>query len=304
MLTKLGRSFQQESEAVTAKRRHQRLVRRLGAVVVGIALVGAVAGVASTPAAAAAGDKAVVLQTFHPGDLALDLAIARCRSSECPVQVRLLRQGRVVDRVTLPVAADSQQLTVQTDARLLTVAPRTTGLLVTQTFGSDQPRSQYHLFILPRDGKLRVVWKVEADQSSPIEFLPGSHEGQDIVYFRSVDETDENGPDRLDVLRLNWDAASLSFREIPLPDRATPLYLLNLGVYETIAQARKVRLDTYYSCPLSWILDARRFPGLSGGEAVIGMLYVSLAAADAAADTAKECVPSATPSVLEWTGSP
>jgi hypothetical protein len=282
---------------VTAKLRCRRL-RLLGAAIV------AIAGVQFAPAAAAAGGNSVVLRTFHPGDLALDLAIARCRSSECPVQVRLLRQGRVVDRVTLPVAADSQQLAVQTDARVLTVAPRTAGLLVTQTFGSDQPRAQYHLFILPRDGKLRVVWKVEADQSSPIEIVPGSaHEGQDIVYFHGVDETDENGPDRLDVVRLSWDAASLSFRETPLPDRATPLYLLNLGVYATIAQARRVWLDNYYSCPLTWILDARRFPGVGrGGEAIIGMLYVSRASAEEAARTGKECVPSATPSVLEWTG--
>jgi hypothetical protein len=309
----------------------QRLASLLGAVAVGLALQDAVAREPFALASAASSDKAIVLQTFHAGTFELDLAIAKCRSSECPIQVRLLRQGHVVDRVTLPVAAASQRAKaetvdplwgaetglkawatgaegeyVSTVGRVLTVAPRTTGLLVSQRFGFEHLKRN-HLVILPRDSRLSVVWKAEEGAGptwSATQILPkGAGEGEDIAYFRGFSEPAENEADRVDAVRLSWNAVSANFQETPLPDRATPLYLLNLGVYEGIAKAREERFANAYCLSPYWILDASSFPGLSGGKAVVGMVYTQRASADAAARSVKTCLPSVTASVLEWTAS-
>jgi hypothetical protein len=272
---------------------------------------------------------AVVLETFHAGTFELDLVIAKCRSSKCPIQVRLLRQGHVVDRIALPVPAYSRRAEaetvdtlwadpglkawatgaeeeyVSTAGRLVTPSSRTTGLLVSQQFGF-QVVKRNHLFILPHNGKLAVVWKAEEGEGptwSATQILRNpAREGQDILYFSGFYSSwaGKDTADEADAVRLSWDARSTSFREAPLPDRVTPLYLLNLGVYGAIAEAHDARESDDCLSPY-WILDARRFPGLSGGKAVIGRLYVMRDAADAAARSIKECRSSLSVSVLELT---
>jgi hypothetical protein len=69
-------------------------------------------GLTLIPVPAASANR--VLQTFLAGRFVLDLAIAECRSSECPIQVRLRVARRVIDRVTQPVAAGSQRATAET----------------------------------------------------------------------------------------------------------------------------------------------------------------------------------------------
>ena len=77
-----------------------------------ISLIGLlVAGLMLVAVPTASADR--VLQTFRAGQFILDLAIAECRSSECPIKVRLRTGGRVINRVTLPVAASSQRATAE-----------------------------------------------------------------------------------------------------------------------------------------------------------------------------------------------
>ena len=286
-------------------------------------------GASVSPASAAQRDRAAVLQTFPAGKYSFELVIAPCRSDECPVQVWLRQQGKVVDRFTLPVSAYTRRATteavgsvwgadvglkawatgvenryVSTAGRTATVAPGKTGLLVTQNFGFEHPK-RAHVFLLPGDGKLAAAWSHQ-EGSGPTwtstELIPGNTKDiRDIVNFRGFRDPDEDTPERLGVIRLSWDAASAGLRETLLPDRANPLYLASVGTYPSISEARRARDVNGYCLGAYWVLDAARFPALSGGKAVLGRIYTRREAADAAARSVKECLPAVASSVLRWT---
>jgi hypothetical protein len=284
---------------------------------------------ASVSTASAASDKPVVLQKFLADRYAFDLVIAPCRSEECPVQVWLRQQGKIADRFTLDVSAHTQRsqpetvdaawgadvgLTawatgvetryVSTVGRTATVAPGKTGVLVTQNFGFEH-RKRGHVFLLPSDGKLVAAWSYQ-DASGPTwsktEIVPDNTKGiQDIILFRGFRDPAEDIPERLEVLRLTGEASGAALRETHLPDRERPLYLLQVGSYPTPAEARHARLANGYCLGAYWVLDAARFPGMSGGHAILGRIYTRREAADVEGRTVKECLPSVTASVLQWT---
>lgn len=313
-----------------AAQRRWPLASLLSLIMIGLMLQSAPAH-AMAPKASAAG-RAVVLQTFRVGQFALDLAIATCRRSECPIEVRLRSGGRIVDRITLPVAASSQRATaettdipwgadagrkawatgqenssVSTAARLLRLAPQTSALLVTQLYGFEHPKRN-HLLIVPRVGKLDIVWKAE-EGSGPTwsaTQIIGDPKGtrHEILYLNGFSEPEEDAADSLDAVRLRWDDASSRLRETALPARDSPLYLLNLGIHETIAQAREARSANSYCLSAHWILDASRFRAGASRQAIIGSLYATRASAEAAAGAAKSCLPDVTASVETWTAAP
>src|SRR5262245_15632523 len=273
--------------------------------------------------------KTANLQRFPADKYSFDLVIAPCRSGECPVQVWLRQQGKVLDRFTLPVSAHTQRATtetvddvwgadvglkawatgvesryVSTVGRTATVASGKTGLLVTQNFGFEH-RKRAHVFLLPSDGKLAAAWSYQ-EQSGPTwtstELIASNTKGiQDIVHFRGFRDPDDDVPERLDVMRVSWDAASAGLRETPLPDRVTPLYLASVGTYKSLTDARQARLANGYCLGAYWVLDAARFPAVSGGKAVLGRVYTRREAADAEARSTKECLPTVASSVLQWT---
>jgi hypothetical protein len=268
---------------------------------------------------------AVVLQTFRAGQLVLDLAIATCRQSGCPIEVRLRSGGRVIDRVMLPVAAGSQRATaettdtlwgtdvsrkawatgeendyVSTAARLLRLAPQTTALLVTQRYGFEHLKRN-HLLILPRAGKLHIVWKAEEGSGptwSATEIVRSSRsDRQEVAYFHGFSEPEEDVSERLDVIRLSWNAAAARVRKTPLPAPGAPLYLLDLGTHDTVVRARQARAVN--ACVSSyWVLEAGRFRAGADGKALIGMLYATRAAAEQAARSVRLCTPGTTARVV------
>jgi hypothetical protein len=279
------------------------------------------------PVPAASADR--VLQTFKADGFVLDLAIAECRLSECPIEVRLRthRQviGRVIDRVTLPNAASSQRATaettdtlwgadasrkawatgeendsVSTAARLLRLAPRTTALLVSQRYGFEHLKRN-HLLILPRAGKLVVAWEAGEGQgptwsATTIVGSPGSDQ-QEVAYFHGFLEPEEDISERLDVIRLSWNGAAARVQQTALPAPTMPLYLLDLGIHDTVPHARQARAAN--ACMSSyWVLDARRFRAGADGKALIGMLYATRAAAEQAARSVRRCTPGANARVI------
>jgi hypothetical protein len=291
------------------------------------------AGLMPAPAKASAAreDRAVVLQSFRAGKFLLDLSIAACRKSECPIEVRLRAGSRVVDHVTLPVAAGSQHVKaeivdavwgadaglkawatgeendhVATGARVLRLAPRTTALLVSQQYGFEHLKRN-HLVILPRAGKLTIAWKAEEGAGptwSATQVIGGQRSKQhEIIYLRGFYEPEEDAADHLDVARLRWDEASARLLEIALPARTEPLYRLDLGTHVTAAQARQARSTNFCLLPYL-VLDASRFRTGEDGRAMIGMLYASRALAEKAASAVKKCQPDATVSVETWTATP
>jgi hypothetical protein len=287
------------------------------------------AGPMLVPVPAAAADR--VLQTFRTGQFVLDLAIAGCRSSECPVEVRLRRDKRIIDRLSLPVPASSQRATaeitdsmwgadeglkawatgeenayISTVARVLRMAPRTTALLVTQRYGYEHLKRS-HLLLLPRAGKLVVAWEAGETQgptwsTTEIVGSPGS-DRQEVGYFYGFFDPDEDTAERLDLTRLSWNAAAGRVHEIPLPAPTMPLYLLDLGTHDTAAQARRAR-EANMCLSSYWVLDAGRFRADAGGKALVGMLYATRAAADQAARSVRRCLPGVTASVVTWTAAP
>jgi hypothetical protein len=292
-----------------------------------VSLVGVLAaGLTLVPVPAASADR--VLQTFHADRFVLDLAITKCRSSECSIQVRLRRAKRVIDRVTLPNAVSSQHIRaettdmlwgadagrrawatgeeanyVSTAARLLRIAPQTTALLVSQRSGFEHLKRN-HLLLVPRAGKLVVAWEAGEGQGptwSATQIIGSNPDRREIIYFNGFYDPDEDTAERLDAVRLSFDAASARLREIALPTRTMPLYLLNLGIHESVAQARAARSEFPYCLTAHWILDASRFRADASGRAIIGSLYASRAAAEKAARSAKSCLPDVTAAVETWT---
>jgi hypothetical protein len=284
------------------------------------------AGLTLVPVPAASADR--VLQTFHADRLVLDLTIAQCRSSECSIQVRLRRANRVIDRVTLPNAVSSQRVRaettdalwgadagrrawatgeeadyVSTAARLLRLAPQTTALLVSQRSGFEHLKRN-HLLLVPRAGKLVVAWEAGEGQGptwSATQIIGSNPDRREIVYFNGFYDPDEDTAERLEAGRLSFDAASARLRETALPTRTMPLYLLNLGIHESVAQARAARSEFPYCLTAHWILDASRFRADANGKAIVGSLYATRAAADEAARSAKSCLPDVTAAVETWT---
>ena len=286
------------------------------------------AGMTLVPVPAVSADR--VLQTFHADRFVLDLAIAKCRSSECSIQVRLRRANRVIDRVTLPNAVSSRHVRaettdtlwgadagrrawatgeeadyVSTAARLLRIAPQTTALLVSQRSGYEHLKRN-HLLLVPRAGKLVVAWEAGEGQGptwSATQIL-GSPDRQEIVYLHGFYDPDEDTAERLDAVRLTFHAASARLRETVLPTRTMPLYLLNLGIHETVAQAREARSADPYCLTSHWVLDASRFRADASGKAIVGSLYATRAAAEEAARSAKSCLPDVTAAVETWSAAP
>jgi hypothetical protein len=287
------------------------------------------AGLMLVPVPAASADR--VLQTFRAGQFLLELGIAECRSSECPIEVRLRRDKRVVDRVALPFAASSQRASIEpvdttwgadagrkawatgeennyvsTAARPLRIASRTTALLVSQLAGFDHLKRN-HLLLVPRASKLVVAWEGREGagptwSATEIVGNPGS-DRQEVAYFYGFFDPDEDVSERLDVIRLSWNAAAARVRETPLPARTMPLYLLDLGIHDTAVQARNARAAS--TCLSSyWVLDAGRFRAGAGGKAIVGRLYARRAAAYEAARSVRRCLPGVTASIVRWTAAP
>jgi hypothetical protein len=174
--------------------------------------------------------------------------------------------------------------------------------VVLQTFRAGQ---FVHLVIVPRAGKLSIAWKVEEGAGptwSATQVIRGQRgRRHEVVYLHGFYEPEEDAADRLDVARLSWDDASARLREAALPARSRPLYRLDLGTYDTAAQARQARSANFCLSPY-WVLDASRFR--AGGKATIGMLYASRALAEKTASALKKCQPGATASVVTWTAAP
>src|SRR5205814_5448086 len=111
-----------------------------------------------------------------------------------------------------------------------------------------------------RAGKLVVAWEAGESQGptwSATQII-GSDDRQEVVYFHGFYDPDEDTAERVDAVRLGFDGASARLRETALPTRTMPLHLLNLGIHETIAEARVARSADPYCLTAHWVLDASR----------------------------------------------
>ena len=136
------------------------------------------------------------------------------------------------------------------------------------------------------------------------QIIGSSADRQEIVYFHGFYDFEEDSADRLDAVRLSFDSASARVRETALPTRRMPLYLLNLGIHETVAQAREARSADHYCLTAHWVLDASRFRAGVSGKAIVGSLYPTRAAAEEAARVVKTCLPDVTATMETWSAAP
>lgn len=269
----------------------------------------------------------IVLQTFQTAHIHMDLALVPCQTHACPIQVRLYEDGHITDRYTLPVTARMlrpkaetvdenwgadpglkawrsgfESDYVATAARLITVAPGLTGLLVTQRHNFE-PMKHEHLLITGRKGKLRVLWRSQEEGAiwSSTHVIRGYKGSQDIAHFEASPEAD-GVADHYEATRLRWDTATSKFQASPLPDSALPLFVLSLGKYDTTAKAREARTLFSFCLTSYWVLDATPFPGKA--HAMVGKIYTRKASAEAAEKQLKTCLPDLKPAILSWEGGP
>jgi hypothetical protein len=269
-------------------------------------------------------DVPVVLQSFPAAHL--DLALLPCISHDCAIQVRLLEDGHIADRLTLPVRARLLQVKteavdeswgadpglkayrtgfesdyVATTARVITLAPGTTGLLVTQRHNFE-PMKHQHLLVLARKGKLKVVWKAEEGAAtwSSTQLIRGFAGVQDIAYLQ-VSPDPDGMTDHFEASRLRWDAAASKLQPTPLPDDKQPLYVLGLGKYESMAKAREARTNFSFCLTSYWVLNASALP--AHAQALVGKIFTHRASADTAALQAGSCVTDQKPVIVAWPGT-
>jgi hypothetical protein len=270
-------------------------------------------------------DVPVVLQTYPAAHL--DLALVPCKSHDCAIQVRLFDGDHVVDRVALPITARLLAVKaeavdeswgadpglkawrsgfesdyVATTARLVTVAPGVTGLLVTQRHNFE-PMKHEHLLVLARHDKLRVAWRSEEGASawSATQVIRGATGTQDIAYLQTSPNSDGIS-DHFEATRLRWDAAASKLQPTPLPDATLPLYLLSLGKYDSAASAREARTNFSFCLASYWVLDGSAFPGHA--QALVGKVFTRRATAEDAVHQVKSCLPDQKPAIVPWTEAP
>jgi hypothetical protein len=269
-------------------------------------------------------DVPVVLQTFPTAHL--DITLMPCITHDCAIQVRLVEDGKISDRLTLPVRArllhpkaeavdeswgadpglkawrtGFESDYVSTTGRLVTLAPGATGLLVTQrhTF---EPMKHEHLLVLARKGKLKVVWKADAGAAtwSTTQLIHGLPGFQDIAYLQ-ISPGPDGMSNHFEASRLRWDPATAKLQPTPLPDDKQPLYVLGLGKYESTAKAREARTNYSFCLTSYWVLDASAFP--AHAQAVIGKVFAHRAAAETAAQQSGTCMADQKPVIVAWPGT-
>lgn len=252
-------------------------------------VVGGMLALLCLPAAARASqnDAAKVLETFAAGAFQYQLAVAPCVREECPVIVNLLKNGKRVDRKTLPQAAvegheferalirpawsdmlfnAAPELRVWNSgyedayvgvlARAVPLDAARVGLLVTQLTGFDVLHRDHVLYVAEK-GKLKEIWSF-SDTSPPVSsaIYPVVHQGRNVLLFWKDHESYQEGylegrivPHSHQASLLIWRAKKKTLESVTLPTKEIPLYAAVIGFYPGAAQARQAAEKI--ECPIN-----------------------------------------------------
>lgn len=287
----------------------------------------AIANAVQTDKQAPKDEGPLVLKTFAIGEFAFQLVIEPCHNDECPIEVLLLKGEAVADRVKMPVAATSRDVNVEdvdeawgadprlkgwgsgiedgyvgTTARLIRLAPNQTGLLVDQLDGFQVLKRQ-HVLLLPKGDKLRKIWSFEEGQGptwSETRVVPAQTlDRQDLVVFIGFSNPDPGILNQMQAQRLHWDTALHAIKKTMLPNAKQSMFLLQMGVYSTVAAAQKANGRDADCAHGLWVLSTNPYSGLPAGKVLLGIFYATSSEAEAAAAKIRNCSSRLTPLVLE-----
>lgn len=262
----------------------------------------------------------------------VEVAIQACTAAPCPIKVRLIEGRRPSDFVTLNWASaggapQQEEIdglwgaadpllprgklhawttgeevdAVSTLARAVALAPDRNGLLVDQLAGFDHLKRRHDLFI-SRGGRMTLArrWEEGAGPTwSAVATVPRRGRREDLLFFDGFRAPSSDEPDRLDVTAYLWDErADRLVERLRAP---VTLYVLVLGVYPSVAAARRIR-DAGGECLLGfWVLKTDPFPALPPGKLLLGALSTQRAYAEEAAQAVAACAPELKSSLVERT---
>jgi hypothetical protein len=251
--------------------------RRGMAAVIGGVL--ALSGLSTASAESSSGNAAKILETFSAGVFRYQIVALPCvkkeKTSECPIAVNLLKNGRRLDREILPQAAANRKfvrrpidpgwtyrlfdaapkLRVWTSgyendyvgvlARAVPLGATHRGLLITQLTGFERLHRD-HLLYAVENNKLKKLWSFSEDPSGRIVWssvYPVIHQNQNyLLFWQGAQGYSKNSgddePDSEQASLLNWPAGKNVIEAMPLPAKELPLYLVVSSFYSSVAQAR------------------------------------------------------------------
>lgn len=261
---------------------------RLGRVTAGLVI--ALSALAQDGTEAAAVEQArLVLGRFPAapeGSRVYELSVAPCASGQCPIEVCLLDGDRLIARAPLDWVAPEQmamraladdnsrigdplQIAVRPEvwswgtgdaalaaaARKVVLSRNRRGLLIDLIAGSGQRRQRHYLYVANGDQLLRA-WAA-ADQEGPhwtsVELTSSAgSSAQSILLFEAFQPGGDQ-PDQVEVKRFVWDDGS---RKVEQKESVPDVYTITIGVWATVAEARRVRaqagacLDPFWVAPL------------------------------------------------------
>jgi hypothetical protein len=279
-----------------------------------------------------------VLATFDGPSASFELAIDRCATEpsqdaaaeeRCPIRVRLVAAGKVLDSVPfgLPACGEPSRTTVDSlfgiasntpawstsvqkcavavAARPVRVAPEAIGLLATQRQGWEHVARKHWLFTV-RGGKLVTAWSADDEGESNLEVRvvespSGTTDDVAAIDVRKVEGDPDGVAERIRVRRLHWDAPIGRIVATAMPEADFPLFLAYVGPFKSVASARDAAERRQPKCIIPFgIVPASLFPGLGLRGFLRGEVLTSRAEADARKTEAGQCPASLTPKIIEY----
>jgi hypothetical protein len=150
---------------------------------------------------------------------------------------------------------------VSTLMRTVRLAGGRLGALVTRRAGWDHVRHAHKLFV-NNGSKLAEVWSAE-DTSSPqwssTQVVPRPDGTDDLLLVTA--QSNEGGPDTLDVARVTWEEKAGKMVETPAQGPA--VHYVVFGGFPRLAAARAAQAKLA-ECQALWVLPGKAVPGARG----------------------------------------
>jgi len=272
-----------------------------------------------------------VLRSFSAPPYEYELSLENCMPSPrvdslggsvCAFALRLLEKGTVRDRVsffqtgcgpaspasvTRTLGADRESVAwatndehcdVEIAARTVDLGPGAKALLVTELQGFEY-RYRSHALYLSRKRKLDELWRHDEDSSgtqwTTTTVIPGAAGNQDVAFVDTLRNM-QGVAAKITAQRLRFDPAAGTVAASPLPDAAAPLFVLQVGRFKSVAEARKARRDCLHDLD---VVRASLFPGLRLPASFLGAVFAGRPEADAAVAALAHCPDASKTSVIE-----
>jgi hypothetical protein len=228
----------------------------------------------SAPEAGSGPDRHQVLATFSVQPASYELSVACSTSAgkdagstgNCSFGVSLVDAGKVIDRVeefeppcgratavraSRMMGADldarawsttNEHCETDIAARIVELSPNVRGLLVSQRAGFEYAYRSHHLY-LARSGRLQRLWAHEegvdgANWTTATVVSAGRPNEEDVVLI-DIERTATGSAARVAAKRIHLERTSGRVVETRLPDLATPLYLVKVGQFRSLAEAMR-----------------------------------------------------------------